>query len=61
LLGHEEVDVARRHYEEADAERCCKKADAEGVALGRRPILVQKEEGIASQREKVEKLGCHGF
>ena len=54
--------MARRHYEEADAERRCKEADAEarGSRAGRRAMLVQ-EEGVASEREKVEKLGCHGF
>ena len=39
--------MARRHYEEADAERRCKEADAEGVALGesacRRKVLRVRE------------------
>ena len=42
-----EVDVAWWRYEEADAERRCKEADAEGVALGesacRRKVLRVRE------------------
>jgi len=44
-----EVDVAWWRYEEADAERHCKVADAEGVTWGRRTVLVRREGGAVSE------------
>lgn len=41
----EEVHVAWQCYEEADAEQHCKKVEAEGVARGRRMVLVRREGG----------------
>ena len=47
-----EVDVVWWRYEEADAERHCKVADAEGVTRGRRTVLVRREGGAVSERGK---------
>jgi hypothetical protein len=44
--------VAWQRYEEADAERHCKEADAEGIARQRRTVLVSREGGAVSERGK---------